>query len=124
MQYTVNRNEKHTKVEVMWYDTPQLIIRYTLYAIESELCVEKPIIVIPKSIYPDRITYDNYIKFLEERLQDKTRDDMPQILKRYGVRDFMPVKMCRKSHGRNMTDFLWLRFDDEKLCYNDIKLRG
>lgn len=119
----VNRNAKHTKVEVMWYDEPQLIIRYTLFDIESELCVPKPIILIPKAIYPDRITYENYAKFLEERLPDKTRDDMPEILRRYGLRDFMPVKMCRKSHGRNMTDFLWLRFDDEPLCFNDIRLR-
>lgn len=114
---------KAHKVEVMWYDEPQLIVRYTLFDIESELCVEKPIILVPKAIYPDRITYKNFEKFLESRLPDKTRDDMPEILRRYGLRDFMPVKMCRKSHGRNMTDFLWLRFDDEKLCYNDIRLR-
>ena len=96
-----------TKVEVMWYDAVQMVIKYRLLDISSEICVDNPIILIPKSLYPDRITYENFDKFLRA----------------FGIREFQPVAMCKKSHGRNMTDFLWLRFNDEKLTYNDIRLR-
>lgn len=114
---------KETKVEVMWRNDLQMIIQYRLIDIKSELCVPNPVIWVPKYIYPDRITYKNYERFLCTRLPDKTRDDIDDILKNYGLREFQPVKMCRLSHGRNMTDFLWLRFDDEHVTFDDIKLR-
>lgn len=112
-----------TKVEVMWYDEVQMVIKYRLLDISSEICVDNPIILIPKSLYPDRITYENFDKFLRSRLPDPTRADIDDILRAYGIREFQPVAMCKKSHGRNMTDFLWLRFNNEKLTYNDIRLR-
>lgn len=112
------------KIEVLWREEPQLIVTLVkLDKIQSELVVDTPHLLVPKSLYPENITIKTFQDFLETRLPDKTRTDMPYILRRYGLRFFNPIQMCMKSHGRNMTDFIWLRFDDEELTFNDIRLR-
>lgn len=112
------------KIEIFIRDVPQLeVILLSFDKIESKLLIDKPELWIPKDIYPDRITIKTFEEFLETRLPDKTRDDIDYILSNYGLRFFNPLQMCMKSHGRNMTDFLWMRFDDEKVTFNDIRLR-
>jgi hypothetical protein len=72
---------------------------------------------------PDKITIQSLEVFLASRLPDPTRDDIKDILKKYGVREFNAYAMCRKSHGVMMQDFIWLKFDGEDVSFNDIRLR-
>lgn len=112
------------KVEILFEDKPQLeVILYDFKTIKSRLLTSKPVLWIPKSIYPDRITRESFEAFLETRLPDKTRDDIPEILRSYGLKFFNPLQMCMKSFGRNMTDYLWMRFDDMEVTFDDIRLR-
>lgn len=115
--------DEETKITIMWEDIPQLEVRIQIPKISSRLLVDKPILVVPKIIYPDRITFQTFDEFLCLRLPSKYRADIDDIVKRYGLREFNPYAMCKKSHGRNMTDFLWMKFDDEEVSFNDIRLR-
>ena len=111
------------KIVIMWKDIPQVEILMTTPRPTATKLVAEPKIIIPEKIYNGEITYQILDEFLCRRLPDKTRDDMPDILKRYGLRSFNPYTMCRMSHGRNVTDFVWLKFDDEEVTFNDIRLR-
>lgn len=112
------------KIEILFRDDPQLeVMLLSWNEAKSKLLTPEPLIWVPRNIYPDRITRNTFEAFLETRLPDKTREDIDIILKKYGLRYFNPLQMCMKSHGRNMTDFLWMRFNDEKVTFDDIKLR-
>ena len=112
------------KIEVLYRDEPQLEITLLSFnKVVSKLLIEKPKVFVPISIYPENITINSFNDFLESRLPDKTRSDIDDILKRYGLRFFNPIQMCMKSYGRNMSDFLWLRFNDKKETFADIRLR-
>ena len=62
-------------------------------------------------------------KFLETRCFPRTRYNVEELLKKYDLRFYYPYGICVKSHGVSMTDFLWLRFDNERLTYDDVRLR-
>ena len=119
-----NLFEYPLKIEIFFRNDPQLeVILIDVTQVESKLLTDNPVLWIPKNIYPNNITRASFEQFLESRVPDKTRSDIDDILKTYGLRFFNPLQMCMKSHGRNMTDFLWMRFNDEKVTFDDIKLR-
>lgn len=112
------------KIEIFFREEPQLEVTLLSWCeIKSKLLTSKLLIWIPRDIYPDKITMDNFDAFLETRVPDKTREDIDIILRNYDLKFFNPLQMCMKSHGRNMTDFLWMRFNDERMTFDDIKLR-
>lgn len=80
-------------------------------------------ILIPKKFLKPEANFQDLLDFMESRVAPRTRYDIDDILKRYDLCDYQPYAMCRKSHGRKMTDYIWLKFDDEDITYADIKLR-
>lgn len=89
--------------------------------VKSELFVENPSILIPNNIYPNKITRENFERFLETRVRSKQDFNIDLVLKSYDLDFFCPLLMCMKSHGTRMNDFLWLRFNNEKITFKDIK---
>ena len=76
-----------------------------------------------RRILPENITVKNLEHFLEDRSPDKDRDDLDYILKRLNLKSYNPYWICRKTHAISANDFVWLKFDDEKVCYDDVKFR-
>lgn len=62
--------------------------------------------------------------FFEDRCFPKERVNCKSILNRLGLDCYEPELICRKTHGLQFDDFIWLQFSDEpQVCWNDIKLR-
>jgi len=78
---------------------------------------------IPNSLYPERITWKNLMSWMETRVVPRTRIGIEELLPKYGVKEYNPYAMCKKSHGISMADFIWIRFNDEDIKYADIKIR-
>lgn len=104
-------------------DEPQVEILMTYPKPTIRKLVNEPHLNIDEGLYNGKADYKKLEEFLCSRLPDRRRKDMDRILKNYGLTYFNPYDMCRKSHGRNMTDFVWIKYDDEELKFNDIRLR-
>lgn len=82
----------------------------------------------PKILYPfgirEHATYENLMEFYESRCFPKERENCKELLKLLGVDTYEPELICRKTHGTQWDDFIWLQFSDEdKVSYKDIRLR-
>ena len=111
------------KLVIMWYDDPLIEITFDKGIISSKLLRDNIVPHIPKNIYPDNITIKSFERFLESRVPSKNRFDIDKVIERYGLTEFNPLLMCKKSHGRKVTDPIWVKFDGESYTYDDIKLR-
>ena len=83
----------------------------------------EPHIKIPKYIYPENITLENLLKWMETRVVPRTRFGIEDILKEYGLPEYHPYWICKQTHGITMSDYLWVRFEGETLKYDDIAIR-
>ena len=72
----------------------------------------------------DTATVDDLEEFFEDRCFPRERTNCKDILNRLGLDCYEPELICRKTHGLQFDDFIWLQFSDEpQVCWNDIKLR-
>ena len=64
------------------------------------------------------------MKFLETRRVPKTIDGINGLLKhKYHLKEYSAIGICRQTHGVMYNDFFWLRFNGEKLEFNDVRVR-
>jgi putative transcriptional regulator len=69
-------------------------------------------------------TIRDFERFLESRCFPRERRNCKQLLDDLGLDYYTPLGIVRKTHGRQMEDYCWIRFEGEKLDYErDIKLR-
>ena len=62
--------------------------------------------------------------FFESRCFPKERRNCRQILEDLGLDEYVPLEIVRKTHGRQLEDYCWIKFEGEELDYErDIKLR-
>ena len=112
---------------IMWHDIPQLhvkVIQQNGIHVETKQCCAERHMRIPVILWENRGKIKDVLKFLETRTVPRTRYDLDDILKRYGLRDYDPVAMVRKSHGVSMSDYVWILFDDEpRISYDSIRIR-
>lgn len=85
--------------------------------------MSKPHIKIPRSIYPENITWKNINAWLETRTVPRTRYDIEDILRKFGLKEYNAYAMCKKSHALSMSDYIWIRFEGEDINYDNIKIR-
>jgi len=63
-------------------------------------------------------------RFFESRCFPKERRNCRQLLDDLGLQEYIPLDIVRKTHGRQLEDYCWIRFEGEDLEYErDIKLR-
>ena len=63
-------------------------------------------------------------EYFEERCFPRERENCKQILQALDIPTYEPELICRKTHGLQFDDFLWLQFSDEpQVTYDEIKLR-
>lgn len=69
-------------------------------------------------------TIEDLEEFYEERCFPRERENCTEILHNLGLDYYEPELICRKTHGQQFDDFVWLQFSDEpQVRYEDIKLR-
>ena len=108
---------------IMNKDNPILDVKYDLTTAESKWLGEKHI-KIPRGMFPENITVKSISAFCESRQPPRTRVDIDRILReKYDMREYLPMQMCKKSHGITMADFIWMKFDDEDITYADVRVR-
>lgn len=61
--------------------------------------------------------------FLRSRCPNPARADLRELLEHYGLDVLDPDVWCRKTHGVTYDDFFWIRFPDEKLTWDDVRVR-
>jgi len=63
-------------------------------------------------------------RFFESRCFPKERRNWRQLLDDLGLDTYDPLEIVKKTHGRQLEDYCWIRFEGEELDYDtDIKLR-
>ena len=108
---------------IMNKDNPIWDVKYDSTTAESKWLGEKHI-KIPRGMFPENITVKNISAFCESRQPPRTRVDIDRILReKYELMDYLPMQMCKKSHGITMEDFLWMKFDNEDITYDDVRVR-
>lgn len=70
------------------------------------------------------VTYADLLSFYEDRCFPRERGNAKDLLKGLGLDFYDPEAICRKTHGMQFDDFMWLQFSDEpQVKYEDIKIR-
>jgi len=63
-------------------------------------------------------------RFFESRCFPKEQRNCKQLLEDLGLEEYIPLDIVRKTHGRQLEDYCWIKFEGEELDYEkDIKLR-
>ena len=71
----------------------------------------------------DNPTLEQLYDFLESRCMDKRRTQLPEYLKLLGLDEYNPYEIVKITHGTMMEDFMWLKFPNENITWEDVKLR-
>lgn len=69
-------------------------------------------------------SYEDLENFYEDRCFPRERENAKDLLHGLGLDYYEPEAICRKTHGMQFDDFMWLQFSDEpQVKYKDIKIR-
>lgn len=61
----------------------------------------------------ENITEAELCNVLKDRCWEEDRPDYPRILEVYGLTEFNPIELVKKTHGKSCNDPLYLKFADE-----------
>ena len=61
--------------------------------------------------------------FFEERSFERGRGDIKNILKSLNIDYYDPYQIVQKTHGTLWDDYYWIRFNEENIKFDEIKLR-
>lgn len=64
-----------------------------------------------------------FYRFLEGRCYEDSRADLQVILNQAKMTSNNPYEWVRVSHGVTYEDYFWIRFDDEEITWDDVKIR-
>lgn len=81
---------------------------------------------LPYPIYPfkGKVTKKKVFDFLKDRCFPDTRENTDEILKELGLKSYVPLEICKKTHGLLFDDYTWLKFpEDGEIEYDDIRIR-
>lgn len=69
-------------------------------------------------------TAEQMFDFLESRCMDKHRTQINEYLNDLGLTEYNPYEIVKKTHGVMWEDFMWLKFPNEDISWEDVKVRG
>lgn len=78
---------------------------------------------ILRPFLPGEVTMEQVVDFFEERCFPRTRANAQELLECLGLKYYDPIAIVHKTHGCLQEDQMWLRFEGETYCYDDIKVR-
>ena len=69
------------------------------------------------------VTPQRVYEYFQSRTIDQARPDLKEYLARLGLTEYNPYKMVRETHGLMWDDYQWVRFPDDTVTYEEIKIR-
>ncbi|MDE6627467.1 MAG: hypothetical protein K2K56_14015 [Lachnospiraceae bacterium] len=129
LQWTLQRMEKQRmeesilqdySFEVFWRDeiTARVAVKGSRVHV-SRYCKHP----LKQLFAQEKMTRHQLNKILEMRCFEKGRGDIRQILNRFGLKEYNPQELVRKTHGVSYNDYIWFRFPGEKLTAKDVLVR-
>ena len=121
MLYGGNPKEKHT-YHIMWEDRP--VTDVTLSNDHKEITYT---LFMPagcnQPFCAGRLDLERFYRFLKDRCYEDNRGDLPEILEEAGMSSNNPWEWVRLTHGVTWHDHIWIRFDEEEISWEEVKLR-
>ena len=71
----------------------------------------------------EKMTRFQLMQILELRCWDRNREDIQEILQHFGLKEYNPYEIVKKTHGVSYNDYNWFRFPGEKLTSKDVLVR-
>ena len=69
------------------------------------------------------LTWLDFTEFISTRCFPYERGNRKALLKIWGLDEYDPMAIVRKTHGVMNDDFLWLLFEGETLTFEDVRMR-
>ena len=69
------------------------------------------------------LTWERFYSFLKSRCYEDGRADLKRILAEMDMQDNNPYEWVKKTHGVTWEDYFWIRIDDEKISWEDVRVR-
>lgn len=108
----MRKNEVMSHVKVDYVNKKVDVVNYT-----------DEIVYTPFGIVTNPSIQD-FEHFLETRCFPKNRYNCKQLLADLELDYYSPILIVQKTHGRQLEDYHWIKFEGEELDYErDIKLR-
>ena len=90
----------------------------------QEVSIKK---LIPDSVYQpfggNNQSIHRVYSFLKSRCYEDDRDGLDIILKQAGLTSNNPWEWNKITHGVMWDDFLWIKFENENLSWEDVQWR-
>lgn len=109
-----------TLISTAYWDDTTHDVQITNYSGEKNVWLQ----YVSKAEKEYNVSFSDFCRFLETRCVPRTRDGIDELLKKkYGLTEYSPLQICKKTHGINYSDTIWLKFNDENLRYADVRVR-
>lgn len=69
------------------------------------------------------VTWDDFDAFVKTRCFPYERPNRKTLLKLWGVDEYDPHKIVRKTHAVMNDDFLWFKYENETITFEDVRMR-
>ena len=87
----------------------------------------KIIKLVPDSVIQpfggDNLSLDRIYTFLKSRCYEDGRADLDEILRQANLSSNNHWEWNRITHGVTWEDQLWIKFEGEKICWEDVRWR-
>ena len=71
----------------------------------------------------EKMTRFQLMQILEMRCWDRNREDIQEILEYFGLKEYNPYEIVKRTHGVSYNDYNWFRFPGEKISSEDVLVR-
>ena len=71
----------------------------------------------------DSITIYQFYAFLKSRCYEDDRADLKDILKQAEMESNNPYEWVKLTHGVTWEDYMWIKFDNEDITWEEVRIR-
>lgn len=105
--------------DVMWKD--DVIASVSITNNRKDIKIKK----FNNDIYKQPFMYgkmdlDRVYQFISYRCFEEGRGDKEELLELLGLEEYNPWEIIKKTHGRLFEDYLWVRFPEDNIKWEDI----
>ncbi len=69
-------------------------------------------------------TKEHIVEFIKSRCISKERvENTPGYLENLGLSSYEPLEIVKKTHGIMWEDYMWIKFPDDNITWEDVKVR-
>lgn len=61
--------------------------------------------------------------FLEKRVVPKDKANIEEVLNQLNVKAYNVIEILKKTHGVSFDDFFWVKFNNENITWDEVRIR-